>query len=343
MKIIIYSQNIIAMDGVGNSSIYFKNILKNFTNVEVIAQHFNIDGVKSFHNYLKIHNPNNILLYHYSIFDINIKSLLELNFRKRIIYYHGITPKEFFPKGSELYKNCKQGIADINLLDGFDLYISNSSESKFQFLENLNKKYMENPHIIMPPTDLFKKEEEKINLKKKSSNLDFYYCGTLSKHKNVYSLLEKFNKWNKDNLKLSIFTSFSKDETLGSLGENKYMEFLEQGIRFFHRLNNQEMSKLNKCMDCFITFSMHEGFCIPLFNSIENLSPTISYPLKCLKDYLPRDYVFLDKNDGLENIQEKYYSNLQNIINTKNFIKNKCLFYKENGLELIFKTINKLN
>ena len=108
MKIIIYSQNIIAMDGVGNSSIYFKNILKNFTNVEVIAQHFNIDGVKSFHNYLKIHNPNNILLYHYSIFDINIKSLLELNFRKRIIYYHGITPKEFFPKGSELYKNCKQ-------------------------------------------------------------------------------------------------------------------------------------------------------------------------------------------------------------------------------------------
>ena len=62
----------------------------------------------------------------------------------------------------------------------------NSSQSKFQFLENLNKKYIENPHIIMPPTDLFKKEEEKINLKKKSSNLDFYYCGTLSKHKNVY-------------------------------------------------------------------------------------------------------------------------------------------------------------
>ena len=67
------------------------------------------------------------------------------------------------------------------------------------------------------------------------------------------------------------------------------------------------------------------------------------FKLKCLKYYLPRVYVFLDKNDGLENIQEKYYSNLQNIINTKNFIKNKCLFYKENGLELIFKTINKLN
>lgn len=340
MKIIIYSQNLVSMDGVGNSSIYFKNNLEKFLDVELISHHSNIEGVKSFHDYLKIHDPKNILLYHYSIFDINIKSLLELNFRKRIIYYHGITPPKFFPKGSELYSNCKKGLADINLLDGFDLYISNSSESKLQFLENLNKKYIENRHIIMPPTELFKREEEKLNNKKKISNLDFYYCGTLSKHKNVYSLLEIFNKWNKDHSKLSIFTSFSKDDTLGYLGENKYMEFQDKGISFFHRLNDLEMSKLKISMHCFITFSMHEGFCIPLFNSIENLSPTISYPLKCLEDYLPLDYKFLDKKDSLENIKEKYYYNLENIRKTKNFIKEKCLIYADTGIKLIFKTIN---
>ena len=340
MKIIIYSQNLVSMDGVGNSSLYFKNILEKFLNVELIAHHSNIEGVKSFHDYLKIHDPKNILLYHYSIFDINIKSLLELNFRKRIIYYHGITSPKFFPKGSELYNNCKQGLADINLLDGFDLYISNSSESKLQFLENLNKKNIENLHIIMPPTKLFKRKEEKLNIKKKSSNLDFYYCGTLSKHKNVYSLLEIFNKWNKNHLRLSVFTSFTKDDTLVYLGENKYIEFQDKGIRFFHRLNDLEMSKLKTSMDCFITFSMHEGFCIPLFNSIENLSPTISYPLKCLEDYFPVDYKFLDKNDSLENIQEKYYSNLEEIRKTKNFIKDKCLSYTETGTKLIFKTID---
>ena len=134
MKIIIYSQNMVSMDGVGNSSIYFKNLLENFSNVELIAHHSNIEGVKSLQYYLNIHDPNNILFYHYSIFDINIKLLLALNFRKRIIYHHGITPPKFFPEGSELYNNCKKGIADINLLDGFDLYISNSSESKFLLL-----------------------------------------------------------------------------------------------------------------------------------------------------------------------------------------------------------------
>lgn len=85
---------------------------------------------------------------------------------------------------------------------------------------------------------------------------------------------------------------------------------------------------------------MHEGFCIPLFNSIENLSPTISYPLKCLEDYLPLDYKFLDKKDSLENIKEKYYYNLENIRKTKNFIKEKCLIYADTGIKLIFKTIN---
>ena len=69
----------------------------------------------------------------------------------------------------------------------------------------------------MPPTELFK-EEEKLNIKEKFE-FRFYYCSTLSKHKNVYSLLEIFNKWNKDHSKLSIFTSFSKDDTLGYLGE----------------------------------------------------------------------------------------------------------------------------
>ena len=338
MKIIIYSQNLVSMDGVGNSVIYFKNILENLSNIEVIAQYSNIEGVLSYKDYIKKHESNNILLYHYSIFDINLKSLLELNFRKRIIYYHGITPPEFFSKESELYNNCQKGIADINLLDQFDLYISNSMESKSQFLENLNKKCLENNFIIMPPTELFKKKDEQLEIKTTSSYLDFYYCGTLSKHKNVFSLLNIFNKENKDNSKLSLFTSFSKADSIGYLGEKKYMESIDKGIKFFHRLNDIELHNLKRDMDCFITLSLHEGFCIPLFNSIENLSPTISFPLKCLQDYLPMEYKFLDNNDRLENIKEKYYHNLENIRNTRDYVMDKCLFYSENGIKLILQT-----
>ena len=78
MKIIIYSQNLVSMDGVGNSSIYFMNSLKSFADVELVAHYSNINGVTNFNEYLKKHDPNNILFYHYSIEDINLKLLLNL-------------------------------------------------------------------------------------------------------------------------------------------------------------------------------------------------------------------------------------------------------------------------
>ena len=47
MKIIIYSQNLVSMDGVGNSSLYFKNNLEKFLDVELISHHSNIEGKKA--------------------------------------------------------------------------------------------------------------------------------------------------------------------------------------------------------------------------------------------------------------------------------------------------------
>ena len=67
MKIIIYSQNLVSMDGVGNSSIYFMNLLKSFVDVELVAHYSNINGVTNFNEYLKKHDPNNILFYHYML------------------------------------------------------------------------------------------------------------------------------------------------------------------------------------------------------------------------------------------------------------------------------------
>lgn len=340
MKIIIYSQNLVSMDGVGNSVLYFKNLLKNFAEIEIISHHSNIKGVINFNKYLQSHQENNILLYHYSIYDVNLKLLLELNFKKRIIYYHGITYPDFFEKDSDLYKNCKRGLSEINLLDKFDLYISNSSQSHNQFLKNVNKRNLEINHIVMPPIELFKSKLPVLKDKLDKSILNFYYCGTLSNHKNVKSMIELFKNSKNYDLQLSIITSFSKNDAMGYLGEEKYYEFSNNGMRFFHRLNNLDMAKLIKKMNCFITFSLHEGFCIPLFNSIENSIATITYPLACLKDYFPADYKFLTKDDSIENIVDKYYYNFENIKKSKEFIKEKCTYYSRTGLDLILKEID---
>lgn len=340
MKIIIYSQHLVSMDGVGNSSIYFENLFKSFSEVSLVANYSNIDRVLNFKEYCKKHSSNNILFYHYSIEDRNIKLLLELKFKKRIIYFHGITPPKFFNPKSEIFNSCKKGLKDINLISDFDLYISNSTESKNQFLDKVNKNFLDCQKFInMPPIDLFSEKNKVKKSKSINSGLNFYYCGTLFKHKNINSLLDLFNKNFKNQINLSIFTSFSKEECLNFLGEYKYKEYLENGINFINKLEDEKMNNHLKTMDCFITLSLHEGFCIPLFNAINNFNPGLSFPLKCLEDYFPKEYKFISSNDNLENIQNKYHYNLKNIEKFRDYIKYKAKGYTKTGLDIILKKI----
>ncbi len=328
------------MDGVGNSSIYFENLFKSFSEVSLVANYSNIDRVLNFKEYYKKHNPNDILFYHYSIEDPNIKLLLALKFRKRIIYFHGITPPKFFHPESEIFRSCKKGLKDIKLLSNFDLYISNSTESKNQFLDKVNQNFIDCKKFInMPPIDLFSEKDKVKKSKSIKSGLNFYYCGTLVKHKNINSLLDLFNKNFKNQINLSIFTSSSKEECLNFLGEFNYIEYLENGINFFNKLEDEQMNKHLKTMDCFITLSLHEGFCIPLFNAINNFNPGLSFPLKCLEDYFPKEYQYISIGDNLEIIQKKYHKNLENIEKFRDYIKHKAKGYSKTGLDLILKTI----
>ena len=78
------------------------------------------------------------------------------------------------------------------------------------------------------------------------------------------------------------------------------------------------MNNLIKKMDCFITLSLHEGFCIPLFNAINNFNPGLSFPLKCLEDYFPKEYQYITIGDNLEVIHKKY-QNMTSLPNNADF------------------------
>jgi len=341
VKIIIYSQNLVSMDGVGNSSIYFMNLFKSFADVDLVANYSNISFVISFKEYFKKHNSNNILFYHYSTEDLNIKLLLELKFKKRIIYYHGITPPKFFSKGSNLFKSCKKGLSDIKHLVDFDLYLSNSTVSKNQFLNNLNHNFIDYEKFVnMPPIDIFSNNKRDYKIKSLKSGLNFYYCGTLIKHKNINLLLELFNNSNNNKYNLSIFTSFSKEDSFKILGEEKYKEYLKNRINFFHKLDDENMNINLQKMNCFITLSLNEGFCIPLFDAINNFKPVLSFPMQCLVDYFPKNYKYISKLDNFLNIQNKYFYNLEHIEIFRDFIKDKSKYLTKTGLDLIISTID---
>lgn len=155
MKFVSYSRNIIEYDGVSNSVLYFNNFFSQFYNTELVAIEKNIDQVIDFESYIKNHVEANIFFYHFSIYDFNLENILNLKFKYKIIYFHGITPPSMLH--SEVTKDqCRFGINQIKLLDDFDLYLFNSPASKKQFFHNLGNEF-DKKSFVIPPIDMKKR------------------------------------------------------------------------------------------------------------------------------------------------------------------------------------------
>ena len=110
MKIIIYARNITQLDGVGNSVRYFKNIFDIKFDTQLVSIHSDIKGVKTISDYLKIHDKSNILIYHFSIYDLAQEKILNLNFKERIIYYHGITEPSLLRNNHTVSLECTEDL-----------------------------------------------------------------------------------------------------------------------------------------------------------------------------------------------------------------------------------------
>ena len=335
MRIIIYARNITSLDGVGNSVKYFQNALKKNYEVLLVSYHSDIPDVINFKNYLDIHVDSNILIYHFSIYDLLQKKLLDLDFKYKIIYYHGITEPKFFKKDSQTSLECINGLKQIKNLDSFDLYLANSTYSKNQFSNILKNKVILNKFSIMPPLNLI--DEAMICDKKNSldfNNIKFYYLGTLGDHKNVFKLCDLFCSRKKS--LLSILTSTTKEDTCNIIDRNLYNKYVENNINFYHRLDDKKKNKLINKQDSFISFSSHEGFCIPLFEAILLSKPVLVNQLECFKDYLPDYYNFLDEQITYESLLESLMENYKNIEYTREYTIVKYQKYLKSSWDIIY-------
>ena len=318
MKIIIYARNITRLDGVGNSVRYFNSVLKKNYDVLLVAFHSDIEGVIKFDDYLKIHSDSNILIYHFSIFDLNQERLLNLNFNSRILYYHGITDPILFESNNNISIECSKGLDQIEKLCDFDLYFANSSYSKNQF----KKRLINNGEInffIMPPLNILENLEN-FYMKNEADfdNIQYYYLGSLGNHKNVFKLCDLFCM--NDKSSLSILTSNSEDDMLNMIEKSRYGKYLKNNITFYHRLDDENKNIIIKEKNAFITFSSHEGFCIPLFEAVFLNKPIIVKKLECFSDYMPEDYHFLNEKINYDSIVDTYFLNYKKIEYTRNYV-----------------------
>lgn len=329
MKIILYARNIVTLDGVGNSVIDFETKLNNYYSTFLVSIYSDKKNVINFQDYLSKHDSKNILFYHFSIYDENLSEILNLKFKYKIIYFHGITPPEKL-LDIRLKSECQKGLDQIKNLTNFDLYFFNSSESKSQFKKN--SKIKENDKLyIMPPVDIKNRYSYCDRKYKKpiNENINAYYLGSFGDHKKVDLLIDKFSREN-TKIKLSIFSSLISEDM-----PKKYTEkLLNKQFTYHSRVNDIEIKKYIQNMDFFISLSDHEGFCIPFFEAILLNKPALINKLNCFSDYLPKDYCYLSNEPNEKNFVETFFVNYKNLISDRDFILAKLEKKHADGLRI---------
>lgn len=268
MNIYIYARDIRVNDAIGEFCLAIAESLID-TLIQPILLAENYDEGLSVKNidelFVSDIHDNDIIFFNHSIYDPHMERMLSINCKK-ILYFHNITPPELL-ENKQTQRDCEAGIKQIALYSNFDYVLCNSELTKktIQSHVNLTTKILTIPPYII---------SSKIMNKSSAPLLDasyLIYCGRLSPHKRVDALIDWFLEYSKSknisNLKLVLISN--------DVNVFKYSK--EDSIITYHSVSNESLMNLLAHSMGFVTFSLHEGFCVPAFlSSINNVPIYVS-------------------------------------------------------------------
>jgi glycosyltransferase involved in cell wall biosynthesis len=231
-------------------------------------------------------NSDDILIYHFSMGWREGLELLEEVTCRRVIKYHNISPPEFFAEWTEEYKHvCQQGrdqIADIARAN-CDRYLSASA---YNMKELVAAGAAESKNFVVPPFNridslMHDRPDFEVIDKHNDESVNLLMVGTLFPHKGHASLLEAF----------SIFFHFyNSNSRLFIVGQEKqslaaYAKYLRElatrfgvaaNVVFTGHVDDEKLKSYYLKADMFVTCSDHEGFCVPLVESMALGVPVVA-------------------------------------------------------------------
>lgn len=225
-------------------------------------------------------NPDDIVLLHLSMGSLVNEAFRSLDCRKAILY-HNITPPDYFDlvnkqTAANLALGRKQvkslaSSAELNMAD------SNFNASELEMLGFQDVKVLP---LMLDFSRLRTAPDRKILKRFNDGKTNILFVGRCAPNKKIEDLLRAFayyNHFTDGNSRLIHVGSFA--------GTERYYYLLltqarELGIENIHFAGAVPLSQLNayySCSSVFLCMSEHEGFCIPLIESMVHDLPVIAY------------------------------------------------------------------
>lgn len=249
---------------------------------------------------LKNDNPHDFLLYHASI-NSNIGEIFCHSNKKQVLIYHNITPARYFYNFDLFtYLECRKGRRDLSrFIPTCDLALADSTFNKNE-LQSLGFPRVE---LLPFPFDRSRLDGPTDNaIMQKYNNTgqpNILFVGRIAPNKRQEDILSVFY------FLQAIYQPEANLILVGPEHIPNYANFLKEKIRrlglknvvITGQVTAKELRAYYRSADIFLCLSEHEGYCVPLMESLYYHIPVIAYAAGAVPETLDGSGILIDRKD----------------------------------------------
>lgn len=295
-------------DAVSNSILELKKILNELGyDSEIFVQHIHprIRNIKKISEYSSYSSPETILILHHSLaYDQDIFNYFKALPDKKILIYHNITPSDFFKNVNDTYEYYSK--LGRNQLREFKEIVKIALGDSRYNEEELQKSGFEKTDILPVPISFDKFDipgNSEIIQKYSDDWVNILTVARICPNKKIEDIIRTFYYYKKAiNPKSRLFLVGSTE------GMDNYYSQLKDLVEklqitdvfFTGHLTFEELVSYYRISHIFITLSEHEGFCVPLLESMYFGIPIVAYNSTAIPHTLGNSGILINNKDPLK-------------------------------------------
>lgn len=305
MRVIQLMTTISFGDAVSNDALAISRIIADMgyeTNiyVEHIDERLPKDTAVNVSKMPKLYKED-VIIYHAAT-ATNLNFALPNYNAKKIMIFHNITPPDFFKQYSvSLKRSANDGLNEMRYLaDKVDYCLADSNENRNVLINMGYKCRIDVCPILIPFDDYVEKPSEQVLSQYDDGKTNILFVGRIApnkKHEDVIRAFYHYNERHNRNSRLFLVGSWSGMESYYNRLRDYIQALGASNIIFTGHIKFNELLAYYKLADVFLCMSEHEGFCVPLVESMFFDVPIVAYASTAIPDTLGGSGILLKDKD----------------------------------------------
>ena len=306
----LVTSDIFQGDAIGNFSLQLRDVFQaNGIECQLYARYYDAEknlDIRDFDLLFEDIQPQDLLFAQFSIYEAGNEHYRSLP-NKKIVYYHGITPPEYFETiDPQTEENCAKGRQQYHCFQDFDYFLANSQFMLQELISDMSKgdtslaEDMLSRSMAVPPSlaplHWVAIGEERIDFK--LAKTSFICVGRLAPHKKIEDVIDWFHSYTKldDNSSIVIVGSDAPPAYAQAMRAKVQLlpESVRTKIHFAGHVTPGQLKRLYQESFALLTLSEHEGFCVPVLEAMYFGLPVVARKAAAIPETLGRNEYLLE-------------------------------------------------